>query len=116
MTFTKNEASQKMCPFSISNYGHGTNVARCMTDACLAWRWSGDISRQTFVPDKVNGVDDRGVAREPPRPNNVPESWVWNGDTQDGDPPQWVEPIESAASRRRGYCRRIDQPAGAMRL
>jgi hypothetical protein len=93
---------------------------RCIGSDCMAWRWLD----MPFSPPNVRRLSYSQIwecNEEPPRPDDVPQSWVWcpfeGGDYTAG----WVEPEEEYRQRveelrkkyealRRGYCGMAGKP------
>lgn len=74
-----------------------TQFASCHGHNCAAWRRHGPGPDRRVVPGPFAGKD------EPPRPPNVPPTWIW---LQDEDTRRWAwfEDNDSMIARWRGYC------------
>lgn len=76
----------------------------CLGSVCSAWRWGSKEYRNSRVCAYDNDHPHRWTKEEPPRPADLPASWVFVGTDEDGDPACWREPQEDADKRRKGYC------------
>lgn len=79
----------------------------CYGSGCAMWRWSDPcLDQRTRRCINVYAVT------EPERPLSVPSSWIFEPyDDTDADLyAQWIEPMEDAIARRRGYCGLAGKP------
>ena len=124
MKLTEEEAKTRWCPdarVSGSNRmsrtldhapaaAAGRQDCACIASRCMAWRWDGPMGINQRVLGRsylIDGIPAAEAIAEPPRPRDVPASWVWLPyDPEEGDHARWSEPAEDAQARRQGYCGR----------
>lgn len=70
----------------------------------MMWQWFA-------MPDRKKEYAGRDLTEEPPRPDDVPESWAYKNEKLVSDkrfPPKyeawWIEPEAERLARRQGYC------------
>ncbi|MEW5888018.1 MAG: hypothetical protein AB1768_03055 [Pseudomonadota bacterium] len=102
MLLTKEGAEKKWCPLARSEYD---SACKCIADGCATWRWSDHVERRIFVAENVT-AEAEGEAG--PKPAHC-EGWEFC--PFETDPAGWVEPIEEAEKRRRGYCGLAGMPS-----
>lgn len=126
MKITEKEAKTKWCPFArvllpVHQSGNriGTFHKRiaddvdrkhyeeqeadctCIGSGCMAWRWEGNPICYVRLPDDSAHAC---AETEPPRPASLRDSWRWDSSGAAEGESCWVEPIEEAQARTRGYC------------
>lgn len=82
----------KKCPFLPGR--------KCAGADCGGWRWYDPEEPEQII---IDHVDPLATVEPSFRPKDVPASyrfWPSNGD----DAAYWMERMESAIARRRGYC------------
>lgn len=87
------------------SYGRFTGQPNCIAHQCMAWRWAQVVQLRNRATPETGRV-------EPPRPADIPETWVWSPpDEAECLPGMWIEPESEAAERALGYCALAGDPA-----
>jgi len=108
---TENEAKKKECRIGILSMCIAAGnlnkemleaLGRCSASNCMFWRWTNDKPPCRFEKYHTNSE----ATIEPiPRPLNIPASWGWMPyDASNDCVAGWMEPINEADERRKGYC------------
>lgn len=97
MKLTAAAARGKICPLSLSTGGEGRV---CHGNSCMAWR--ATTPPRGFIRAPGDFI------REPPRPDHVTGSWLWQqavpGLPDAKHSSGWIEPIAELEARTEGYC------------
>ena len=133
MMLTARDAIMKVCPFMSgpvqrvedtllnagdayegeSDAGEHMFFAGCRASECMAWRFGKLPMTLATIPHVMTTEERLEIIKkdlpEPPRPENVPEDYIFMV-----SPGQacWVETMEGAIVRRKGYCGLVGLPEG----
>jgi hypothetical protein len=109
MFVTKVEAQKKLCPIISAQHGGADDYGFCRGPRCMVWRWDDFHEGRKYVMPQ-----EKNTNKEPERPDDVPESWLWctkkfaveaiNGEIEEYHFLCWLEPEEEFLKRRVGYC------------
>lgn len=119
MMLTEQEATMKICPFMSapvqrlentlpfegeSDEGEFMFHAGCRASQCMAWRL-GKLPKHLRITHEMSAEErceimDKDLP-DPPRPEGVPESYVFMLSRKEAF---WGEDDESREARRKGYC------------
>lgn len=107
MLLTKDDATKKWCPLARSEY---YSACKCIADGCAMWRWTtitnpSNGARRFQVADNPTATSEKEAGLKPAGCSD----WEFSPSTEH-DPAGWVEPENSAAKRRQGYCGLAGKP------
>lgn len=98
---------------AVEECGRATNngMPMCEGSVCMAWQWEKDetekiLCRKPLFDDWKDKFLERNP-KEPPRPDDVPASYIWVvNTTYRGNRIlcYWEEPEDEFVARRLGYC------------